>query len=164
MSGFTFNPPNTDSQPPADPPPGDVITFDGWWPDIHMTTVRQAVTIGSTVTADRLRESVRLAMLDVARELATWRQEQQALGFTALQQVPARAAVDGISDYVMLWNRAICSVVAADIGERQLTAGLTRAGADRADELLSDVDLHQRNVRIAVRDFLGRTRARVALV
>lgn len=164
MSGISFNPPNTDSQPPADPPAADVVQFDGWWPNMNITAVREAVRLDTTVTADRLRDAVRLAMLDIANELADWRADQEALGYANLDAVPARIRVDGVSDYVMRWNRAVYSVVGGDVGERLLGAGLTSAGAERAEQLQHDVDVHVRNVRYAVRDFLGRPRARVRLV
>lgn len=163
MSGFTINPPNTDPELPA-PPAGDIVAFDGWWPGINITAVRDAVRIDTTVTAERLRDAVRLAMLDVADQLASWRAEQEALGHASLQAVPPRLQVDNVSDYVMRFNRAVYSVVAGDVGERQLAQGLSRAGAERAEQLSQDVDVHYRNVTWAVRDFLGQTRARVALV
>lgn len=164
MSGITFNPPNTDQQPPANPPAADVVTFDGWWPNINITAVREAVRIDTNVTPDRLRDAVRHAMLDVAQELSAWRAEQEAAGKTSLAAVAGRLQIDGQSDYVMRFNRAVYSVVGGDVAERQLGAGLTTAGAERAQQLQADVDVHARNVRWAVRDFLGKTRIRAELI
>tara|TARA_R110002167_G_scaffold12963_5_gene54875 strand:- start:4889 stop:5383 length:495 start_codon:yes stop_codon:yes gene_type:complete len=163
MSGITFNPLNTDTDPPADPPAGDVVMFDGWWPSINITAVREAVRIDTTVTPDRLRDSVRHAMLDIAQDLEGWRAQQEAAGHTNLEAVPARREIDGQSDYLMRFNRAVYSVVGGDVGERQLGSGLTSAGADRAEQLKADVDVHARNVSAAVRAFLGLPRIRARL-
>ncbi len=164
MSGITFNPPNTDGQEPAAPPAADVVTFDGWWPDMNITAIREAVRIDTNVTPDRLRDAVRHAMLDVAKELAEWRAQQEAAGHANLAAVPGRLVIDGESDLVMRFNRAVYSVVGGDVGERQLGAGLTTAGAERAQQLQADVDVHARNVRWAVRDFLGKPRIRAELI
>lgn len=163
MSGITFNPPNTDGQAPAAPPAADVVTFDGWWPDMNITAVRQAVRIDTSVSPERLRDAVRHAMLDIAKELRAWRAEQVAAGRTSLADVPGGLEVDGESELVMRFNRAVYSVVGGDVGERQLGQGLTQAGADRAQQLAADVDVHVRNVRWAVRDFLGLPRIRARL-
>jgi hypothetical protein len=158
MSGFVFNPPNSDSEPPVQPPPADAVMFDGWWPNMNLTAVRDAIRIDTTVAPDRLRDAVRQAMLDIAAALTAWRAEQEAAGYESLAAVPARIMVDGVSDYVLRFNRAVYSVVGADLAERQIGSRLTSAGADRADELSADIDIHTRNVTWAVRDFLGRTR------
>lgn len=164
MSGITFNPPNADAEAPAAPAPADEVRLSAFWPAVNITAVREAARLDTNITPGRLRDAVRLAMLDVAGELAAWRAEQEALGFTRLEDVPARLQVDGVSDYLMRFNRAIYSVVAADLAERQIGSALAAAGAERAEQLREDVDVHMRNVRYAVRDFLGRPRARVALV
>ncbi|MFN3931628.1 MAG: head completion/stabilization protein [Brevundimonas sp.] len=164
MSGISFNPPNSDSQQPAAPPPADEVRLSDFWPAVNITAVREAVRLDPNITPGRLRDAVRLAMLDIAGELAPWRALQEAAGHAGLTDVPARIMVDDVSDYVMRFNRAVYSVVGADLGERQIGGGVTAAGADRADQLRLDVDIHLRNVRYAVRDFLGQPRARVALV
>lgn len=167
MSGFTFNPPNTDAAPPVEPPAADVVAAGGWWPDVNITGVRQAVDLNTKVTAERVRDAVRQAIVDLASEpaMSAWRAEQLALGYTNLAAVPSREIqVDGQSDYCLRWTRAVYSLVAADLGERLLGQGLTAAGADRAEALGSEVSLHQRNVTHAVRDFLGRPRIRARMI
>ncbi|MDO9607232.1 MAG: head completion/stabilization protein [Brevundimonas sp.] len=167
MSGFTFNPPNTDAAPPADPPAADVVAAGGWWPDVNITGVRQAVDLNTNVTPERVRDAVRQAIVDLASEpaMSAWRRDQVAAGFTKLSVVPSRdIEVDGQSDYCLRWTRAVYSLVAADLGERLLGQGLTKAGADRAEALGAEVGLHQRNVTHAVRDFLGRPRIRARMI
>lgn len=167
MSGFTFNPPNTDATAPAEPPAADIVRADGWWPDVNITGVRQAVDINTKVTAERLRDSVRQAIVDIASEadMIAWRAKQEAAGVTKLEDVPSRVLkVDGVNDYCHRWTRAIYSVVGADLGERMLGQGLTSAGADRAEALGSETLIHQKNTRHAVRLFLGKPRTRARLI
>ncbi|PZU62235.1 MAG: head completion/stabilization protein [Brevundimonas sp.] len=164
MSGFVFRDPPSDTQPDPAPPAADNVVCDAFWPAINLTDLRQAVRLNTDVTPERLRDAVRIAMLDMARELQTWRLEQQLLGHATLSAVPARQRVGDVSDYLLLWARGIYSIVAADIGERQTGEALTAAGATRAEALQADVAVHQRNVVHAVRDFLGLTRVAVALI
>ena len=157
MSDFVFIPPNTDGDAP-DPAAPDVVAGDGFWPSIDIVQLRDAVRLETTIPPARLRDAVRIAMLDIAEELATWRAEQVALGFETLIEVPARISIDDQSDYVLRWARAVYSTVGADLGERLLSQSSTAAGHDRAEESLDQVGLHWRNVRWAVRQFLGRPR------
>lgn len=158
MSGISFNLDNRDDEPEVTPPEADDVRCDGWWPAINLTSLRDTVRLQANVSTATIRDSVRQAMLDIATELASWRAEQEAAGYESLAEVPPRISIDDRSDFAMRWLKAVRSVVAADIGERQVTQQLTSAGADRADVLSRDVDVHQRNIRFAVRDFLGRPR------
>lgn len=161
MTDFSFTPTNSDAEAPAAPPGPDWIQCDGWWPAVNITEVRQAVDLNNNVTAERLRDAVRQAMADIALELAPWRALQTA---AKLEEVPGRIQVDGQSDYVLRWRRAVYSVVAGDLGERLLGQGLTKTGADRAEALQAEVSTHHRNVGNAVRDFLGKPRIRARLI
>lgn len=167
MSGFTFNPPNTDTAPPAQAPAADVVNAGGWWPSINITGVRQAVDLNTKVTPERIRDAVRQAIVDLASEpaMAKWQADQITAGHAKLEDVPARGiSVDGQTDFALRWTRAVYSLVAADLGERLLGQGLTGTGADRAEALGAEVGLHQRNVAHAVRDFLGRPRIRARMI
>lgn len=163
MSGFVFPPQNTDAEaPPAEAP--DLVKGDGFWPDINITDVRDVVRLDTTITPARLRDAVRQAMLDIAAALADWRASQESAGASTLSDVPSRMKVDGVSDYVLRWSRAVYSVAGADLGERLASQSATAAGVDRAQALGQDVLVHQRNVSFAVRDFLGRPRIRARMI
>ena len=158
MTGISFNHSEDNTTPaPGAPAGADLVVGDGWWPDVSLAAVRDAVRVPSGEDA-RLRDAVREAMLEIAGELAAWRREQEAAGHKNLTEVPGRMKVDGQSDYALRWFRAVYSVVAADLSERALAPQLTGAGADRAEILRADVDVHRRNVSFAVRDFLGVSR------
>lgn len=147
---------------PAAPAPEGKVTADGWWPDIDLEYLRDTARLNQTkIPTARLREAVQCAILDIADELSDWRKENAS--YASLADVPAMK-VDGQSALVVRWIRAVNACVAADLGERLLGQSSTSAGHDRALELLSEADLHRRNVVFAVRQFLGRTRVVAELI
>lgn len=166
MSGFVVRDPNTDADPdaPGQQIPADVVACDAFWPSINLTELRDAVRLDTAIPANRLRDAVRNAMLEMGRALAGWRAAREAEGATKLSDVTPRRMVDGQSDYAVLWARGIYSIVAGDLSERLRGMTATKAGHDRADELETEGDVHARNVVYAVRDFLGRTRVRASSI
>lgn len=161
-SGFVSLPPAQDADPPASPAP-DVVAGDGWWPDIDLSALREAARLDTTVPPARLREAAALAMIEVGSQLAAWRAPLELAGAANLQAVPA-PQVDGRSQLVLLYSRAVYSTVAADLAERLRDANATAAGLDRAQELLCPADDHRRNARWAVADIQGLRRATVELI
>lgn len=135
-----------------------VIPCGPFWPDLDLADLRAAFRIDTVVTDERLRDVARNAVLDIMRELEDWRRDQVAAGHSTLADVPCRHQVDGLSDYAVRWTRAIHSIIAADLADRQLGQSARSAGMDRLEELSADIDVHRRNVTYAVRDFLGRPR------
>lgn len=129
-----------------------------FWPDLDLGLLQKSIRVDQVVTAERLREVARSAVLDIMDELDIWRRDQVAAGFSTLADVPGRHQVDEQSDYQVRWMRAVQSVVAADLADRQLGQSARSAGMDRVEELAADIDVHRRNVTYAVRDFLGRPR------
>ncbi|WP_406851498.1 head completion/stabilization protein [Brevundimonas sp. BH3] len=139
-------------------PQGGTIVCGPFWPDIDLDHLRKSLRVDQTVTIERLRDVARNAVLDIMAELNDWRHDQTRAGHTTLADVPARQQVDNTSDYVIRWTRAVHSVIAADLADRQLGQSARSAGMERVEELSADIDVHRRNVTYAVRDFLGRPR------
>ena len=135
-----------------------VMACGPFWPDLDLGLLQKSIRVDQVVTAERLREVARSAVLDIMDELDIWRRDQVAAGFSTLADVPGRHQVDEQSDYQVRWMRAVQSVVAADLADRQLGQSARSAGMDRVEELAADIDVHRRNVTYAVRDFLGRPR------
>lgn len=135
-----------------------VMACGPFWPDLDLGLLQKSIRVDQVVTAERLREVARSAVLDIMDELDIWRRDQVAAGFSTLADVPGRHQVDEQSDYQVRWMRAVQSVVAADLADRQLGQSARSAGMDRVEELAADIDVHRRNVTYAVRDFLGRAR------
>lgn len=156
MSG-PFSPPSSIPAPDAATAPAFIVCGP-FWPDLDLVALRAAIRIDQVVTEDRLRDVARNAVLDIMDELEAWRVEQVAAGHAVLADVPGRHEVDELSDYQVRWTRAVQSVVAADLADRQLGQSARSSGMERVEELSADIDIHRRNVTYAVRDFLGRSR------
>ena len=114
--------------------PADVkaITNDGFFPDISMPAMRDAMRLDSTVTDARLRPALVDAILTTNRLLREWQASYLAKGIQKLEEVPA-LKVDGESQYVAHYRRAVYSFAKADIRE---LSGLRhyRERADRQEE------------------------------
>lgn len=162
MTGFVSRPPAADAQPPA-APPAEVITGDGWWPDIDLAKLREIARIPTTVTPVRLRDSTAAAMLDLNQVLAAWRAPHVEAGWANLHAVPA-PEIDGQSRLVFLYTRAIHSTVAADLAEKTKDLTATAAGVDRADELACPADELRRSAVWAMRELQGLPHTTVELI
>ena len=92
-----------------------------------------------------------------------WRAQQQAAGYSDLTQVPAEKVQD-VTALVHLYRRAIEAGTGAEVCERYRSFDSTNAGNKNAEELTPTIDDYRRDLRWAVRDFLGRTRITVELI
>lgn len=139
------------------------ITNDGFWPAIDPADLRARIRLDGAVAEPRLRTAIVAAMLAANDELAAWKGQQLALGHTKLEDVPA-TRVDGVSRRVQLYRRVVACATAAEVAERYRTYDTTAAGNQRADDLTPSIDELRRDVRWAIRDFLGTPRMTVELI
>lgn len=143
--------------------PPQVITNDGFFPDIPLNDARQALRLDGTVTDERLRFALVGAMLEVGNSLALWKVAQQARGHTQLADVPADK-LDGKSRLQHAYIRAVYSLTKADLIERMTDYDTTAAGQKRAEWLSEASDDHRRNARFAIADLMATSRAVVELI
>ncbi|APC15094.1 head completion/stabilization protein [Pseudomonas frederiksbergensis] len=153
MSGFVA----------GDIPASGHINTDPFWPSIDLENLRATLRIDSSVTPARLETAVISAAISVNRELKTWRIEQQAAGFTKLSDVPGDI-VEDIPEQVHLYKRAIEAATGAEVCERYRSYDTTNTGNHKAEELTPNIDDYRRDLRWAIRDFLGRNRTTVELI
>jgi hypothetical protein len=150
--------------PPAQPAAvDDAIVGDGWWPDLSIAKFRDAVRMPNTVTDGRARDALVNAAISTSIELAAWRSAREGEGKQNLTDVDG-PTFGGEKLPVILWRRAVYSYAAADLADTQNDITATDKGAQRNDvEARSSAD-HRRNATIAIRDLLGKTRTKVALL
>ncbi|MGF7149445.1 hypothetical protein FHS96_003096 [Sphingomonas zeicaulis] len=164
MTGFVASPPPTEADPQApEQPPFDLVAGDDWYPGITLTVVRDAVRIPTTVTDQRLRDSVRGAMISVRRELAAWKRRWIAAGVAGLVDVDDET-IDGESALELLYRRAVCAYAAADLAETHGDISATNEGRERNEERAVPADEHRRNATHAIRDILSVGRTSVELI
>ncbi|MHB0819824.1 head completion/stabilization protein [Stutzerimonas stutzeri] len=139
------------------------ITNDGWFPDLDGQHMREALRLDGSVTDARLETAVVNAVIEVNRELKTWKAQQLAAGHASLADVPADQ-IQGETELQHLYRRAIYSSAGAELAERYRDYSATGDGAERADAQLPTADEYRRDVRWAIRSILGRVHTTVELI
>lgn len=139
------------------------INTDPFWPSIDLDALRATLRIDSSVTAPRLETAAIAAAISVNRELAEWRAIQQADGHSELSEIPGDK-VNDVPVLVHLYRRAIEAATGAEVCERYRSYDSTNTGNQNADELTPTIDEYRRDLRWAIRDFLGRNRTTVELI
>lgn len=134
-----------------------------FWPDIDPVKVRSTQKIDSTVTSDRLRDSLIESISTVNSQLEKWRLIQIAAGRSSLEEVPADE-VDGISVLVNRYCRAVGCTAKALLIERYRDFDATAAGNKKADQMENPIDDLRRDARWAISDILGIGRSVVELI
>ena len=154
MSGFIAN--GTAANEPT-------IENDGFWPAIDPAALRARMRLDGAVAEPRLRAAIIAAVLTANDELTTWKARQLAAGHAKLEDVPA-PKVDSKSRLVQLYLRVVTCATAAEVAERYRSYDTAAAGNQRADDLTPSIDELRRDVRWAIRDFLGTPRMTVELI
>ena len=103
------------------------------------------------------------AAINLNRELKRWKAQQQAAGYATLADVPD-TKIEDVSVQAHLYRRAIEAGTGAEVCERYRDYSSTNTGNDKAEETAPTVDDYRRDLRWAVRDFLGVSRTTVELI
>ncbi|KVC61863.1 head completion/stabilization protein [Burkholderia ubonensis] len=159
MNSFVATPAPAVTSSPID---GTLIN-DGFFPDINLSALRDAMRLDGTITRERLGHAARDAMLTVNDELAAWRARQRAAGAASLADVPAER-VDDESVLMYRYRRAVYHLAHADVTEKYRGFDSTKSGGQVAAELAATVDESRRNARWAISDILGIARSTVELI
>lgn len=143
-----------------------VIENDGWFPDINLAHMRDAMRLDGTVTNPRLAQAIIEAIIHVNQELDAWQLEKQAAGYLRMADIPA-STVNRESKLTIHYRRAVYSTAKADLIERYRDIDSTASSI--SDKKMMDwvddaPDDQRRNAHWAVADILGRTHATVELI
>ncbi|WP_207003869.1 head completion/stabilization protein [Trinickia mobilis] len=160
MSSFIAT---ADPTVPASPADAATVTNDGWFPDIDLTDLRDAMRLDGTVTQERLRLAAVDAIASVNNELRAWQSAQRAAGRAALASVPA-PQLGGVSTHVLRYRRAVYNLTRADLTEQYRAYDATRSGGQHAEDLEATICESRRNVRWALNDLRGIARSTIELI
>jgi hypothetical protein len=160
MSSFIATAAPTTPDTPAN---ADKLTNDGWFPDIDLRDLREAMRLDGTVTYERLRPSALDAMLSINAELGSWQAAQVATGYADLAGVPA-PMLNGESAHVQRYRRAVYNLVRADLTEQYRGFDSTKTGGQKAEELEMTICESRRNMRWAVNGIRGIPRSTIELI
>jgi hypothetical protein len=168
MSGFVSNP-----SAPVVEQPETALAHDGFFPGVKLSDLRDAERLPQQVTDKRLTDAAVAAMLTVSVELAAWKAAQLALGFETLATVAPVGAdgtvgeveqIAGSPRLVRLYERAIGSLVAAELADTHHDISASADGKTQAEDRALASDEHRRNATHAIRDIVGETRTTVELI
>lgn len=144
----------------------DVIENDGWFPDIQLTTLREATRLDGTVTETRLITTVVDAMMTVNLALEVWKQEQLQQGWMCLDEVPAKK-INRQSQLHSHYLRAVYSTAKADLIEKYRDYDSTASSlADQKQMAWLDTapEQERRNAHWAIANIVQRPHMTVELI
>lgn len=167
MSFMALPPSPQPAAAPAPPAPtAGVIENDGWFPDIALVDMRDAMRLDGTVTDARLVIAVVDAILNVNRELAQWQGQHAQAGIAALAGVPA-TRINRESRLLAQYRRAVYSTAKADLIERyrDYDSTATSLTDKKSMEWLDEAPgAQRRNAQWAIADIVGRSHLTVELI
>lgn len=147
-------PPIIRVQPPGAPPPSGQLLADAFWPPIDLTKMRDAVSIDSSVTQQRLEHATVDAMACVIDQLSQWAASHQAAGVVKLADVPG-LSINGQSAQVNRFERSVYAYAKANLSERYAESN-AKGRTERGDESRrAEADEYRRDGLFSVRDILG---------
>lgn len=137
--------------------PDEIITNNGFFPEVSLLEVRNAMRIDGTVTNERLKQAVIEAMATVNADLKSYRLEAQKEGKANLEACDDEFINDE-SVLVYKYKRAVYCLAVANLYERYRSFDSTKEGHNKSDELETTADDLKRDYHFAVRDILGNNR------
>lgn len=146
------------------PPPNTLATIqnNGFWPAIDPNAFRDEERV-FRVTEPRLRQSLRAAIADVNRQLASYQAAQQAAGYNQIDAVPTQPWQTP-GDLALLYHRAVYAQAQADLLERYRDASATGDGDDRGEAKDLAADDYRADARWAIAELTGHNHTTVDLV
>lgn len=151
------------STPPAPASPvNSKVAVDGWFPDIDVTKLREAVRMGENIVPHaRLVAAIEGATVTALRNLAQWRAGHAAAGIAELADVPdtveiagqpVTVEINGQPRTLVLWDRIIRHYTAAEVADQYRDLVATDQQVQRAEEQTVTADQHRRMGHNAVAD------------
>ncbi|AJC66893.1 head completion/stabilization protein [Dickeya zeae] len=128
-----------------------------FWPVIVLRDLRLAARITGGITTTRLMHVTTEAVVHVTDQLASWQQTQQAAGYVALADVPARQ-VNGESIKVYRFRRAVYAIARALLLEGYRDVDTTAKGDKATDTFDNQCDDLWRDARWSIADISGAQR------
>ncbi|MBR7777362.1 head completion/stabilization protein [Undibacterium rugosum] len=152
--------------PSTGTPQQDIISNDGFFPDVDLHVMRDKTRIDGTVTDDRLIDATVAAIIHVNDQLSGFRQTQINAGYTNMTEVPAQH-VNKSSVLIAHYFRAVYCTAKADLIERYTDYDTTATSLDDkklVGWLSNGPDEQRRNAQWAISDIIGRSHVTVELI
>ncbi|EXI61681.1 head protein [Mannheimia granulomatis] len=135
----------------------ETIINNGFFPNVTLLEVRNAMRIDGTVINERLKTAAIEAMTTVNADLKSYRLNAQKEGKADLVSCDDEF-INGESVLVYKYKRAVFCLAVANLNERYRSFDSTKEGHNKSDELGTTADDLKRDYHFAVRDILGHNR------
>ena len=143
---------------------GQIVTNDGFYPDIQVDDFIEKNRTQDTIADGRLLQVLTTAMMDVNRELKNWQAQQTLAGYTTLNDVPA-IQYGNLSELVHLYTVAVYARAKAWLLEKWRDIDTTRPdGNKRANEFENTVNDYEQEARNAISAIMGQNMITVELI
>lgn len=146
--------------------PDNIITNDGFFPDIDITHMREAVRLDGTVTDARLIAATVGAIIFVNDQVKELKASAQGAGLTGLAAIPA-TQVNRQSVLQSHYLRAVYCTAKADLIERYKDYDTTATSLDDkklVGFLANGPDEERRNAQWAISNLMGRHQVTIELI
>lgn len=159
---------NAPGGPPSSPaqPSSTLITNDGFFPDIDLAAMRDAIRLDGTVTDSRLTAATVDAIIFVNDQVKDLKVSAQSAGHSSMAAIPA-AQVNQQSVLISHYLRAVYCTAKADLIERYKDYDTTATSLDDkklVGFLANGPDEERRNAAWAISKLMGRHHVTVELI
>lgn len=141
----------------------EIIQNNGFFPDIHLLDVRNAMRIDGTVTNERLKMEVIEAMATANNALKHYQKTLKEKHIHRLEDMDDEK-INGENIVIQRYKRAVYCFALANLNERYRSYDTTKQGAEKAQDFEQSVDDLRRDGRFAIRDIVGQHRMIVELI
>lgn len=138
----------------------DIITNDGFYPDISITEFRNRSRIDGTVTTARAKDALIEAMATVNDELTAFKTTADSTALSACES----SVINGESLLVYRYKRAVHCLATANLYERYASYDTTADGEKKMNMLQESINQLRRDARFAITDMLKKHRVNVELL
>lgn len=129
------------------------IENNGFFPNVSLYELRKSQNIDSTVTSERLKQAVIVAITRINQELFEYRLEAQALGFLTLASMK-EDEINGINVLVHQYLYAVFTQTHAYLIEKYRDFDATEKGIKKSESVIQTANDLYRESRYAIRDIL----------
>lgn len=142
--------------------PDEQLSNNGFFPDVSLLELRNAMRIDGTVTNERLKHATIEAMHTVNKDLKPLRQVNGQPIFELTDLNDDMLNGEYVIEYQ--YKRAVYCLAVANLYERYRSFETTKEGHDKSDELLETAGDLRRDYHHIVRDMLGENRIIAELI
>ncbi|MFZ6732456.1 head completion/stabilization protein [Undibacterium sp. Ji42W] len=163
MPSFIANAPGG---PTSASQPDNIITNDGFFPDLDVIAMRDAIRLDGTVTDARLIAATVDAIIFVNDQVKELKASAQSAGHSCMAAIPA-AQVNRQSVLISHYLRAVYCTAKADLIERYKDYDTTATSLDDkklVGFLANGPDEERRNAAWAISKLMGRHQVTVELI